>query len=147
MLFAAILFVAAYIPLLPAPAAVYALHSVRDCEGAFAYMYSKNALSGTVFTGEYYRLHIPVKDIKSTKETLNFDFITVKLTGSGEKLLKELDIKGLTVTKIAGGTLYTGWSPVVSGRDIAVGTRRVNVQVFISSGGVIVGSPTIYGGY
>lgn len=146
MCFTALLFMAIYIPSLPAAKAIYALDSVQR-QDAVVYMYGQTAAEGTVFTGSYYRMQLNVKDIKSTKETLNPYFITVKYKGDAEMLLGELNLSALTVVNISGGTLYTGYSANVYGRDITMGTRRVNVQVYVSGDSVTLGWPVIYGSY
>jgi len=70
-------------------------------------------------------------------------YVTIEYKGSPDAALRYLNIKNKTVYGINGGELITGYSDSVSGRTLS----GVNVQVYQKDGKVIIGCPTIYGGY
>ena len=132
------------VALMPRPKPLYAAVKPETVLFYTSASPEQNTRCSVTNTGTYYEVRLAAADIADALKRLPpYDYCTVTLKGSASRIIAALDVRQCARVLVAGGTLYSGYSPYLAKNT----AERANIQIFEKDGKLTIGSPYIYGSY
>lgn len=148
-----LLFCAVYIISYPVPVEVQDLGLFFDAQVLFYTNKVPDNLKecDVLSNGINFEIKTNLINAKKIRNSIDVLYQTVIFEGDINYVLKFLKIAEYKTLEFDGGTLITGYCPLIKGKTItnkqAFDDQRINIQIFTKKNKIFIGNPVIFGSY